>query len=114
RSQPSTEAQLFSMPSGFVPLPRVLDLVAARLGLAWRYQDEVIDIFRTETRAFNVRALRLKSSSVASLGRSGSSGTGAFDTASTTTVESSTQDVLGAVTTRIEPFLTRAGVVAAH
>src|SRR5690606_37220077 len=88
RSQPSTEAQLFSMPSGFGPLPRVLDLVAARFGLAWRYQDEVIDIFRTETRTFNVRALMLKSSSVASLGRSGSSGTGAFDTASTTTVES--------------------------
>lgn len=114
QSQPPAQAQLFSMPSGFVPLPRVLDLVAARLGLAWRYQDEVIDIFRTETRTFNVRALLLKSSSVASLGRSGSGGAGAFDTASTTTVESSTQDVLGAVTARIEPFLTQAGVVAAH
>jgi type IVB pilus formation R64 PilN family outer membrane protein len=114
RSQPPTDAQLFSMPSGFVPLPRVLDLVAARLGLAWRYQDDVIDIFRTETRTFNVRALLLKSSSVASLGRSASGGTGAFDTASTTTVESSAQDVLGAVTARIEPFLTQAGVVAAH
>lgn len=113
-SQRPVDARLFSMPSGFVPLPRVLDLVAARLGLAWRYQDDVIDIFRTETRTFNVRALLLKSSSVASLGRSGGGGAGAFDTASTTTVESSTQDVLGAVTARIEPFLTRAGVVAAH
>ncbi len=110
----ATPAAAFSLPSGLAPLPKVLDLVAARLGLAWRYQDEVIDIFRTETRVFNVRALLLKSESVASLGRSNGGGQGAFETASSTRVESSVQDVMGAVTTRIEPFLTQAGVVAAH
>src|SRR5690606_25486161 len=72
------------------------------------------DIFRTETRVFNVRALLLKSSSVASLGRSGAGAQGAFETASSTRIESAVDDVMAAVTARIEPFLTQAGVVAAH
>lgn len=104
----------FSLPTGYAPLPKILDMVAARLGVAWRYQDEVIDIFRTQTRVFNVRALLLKSSSVASLGRSSEGGQGAFETASSTRVEAAIQDVMGAVTARIEPFLTQAGVLAAH
>lgn len=104
----------FDLPVGLVALPRVLDLAAARLGVSWRYQDDLIVFFRTETRTFNIRALLMKSSSVASLGRSSQGGPGAFETASSTRMETAVQDVLGAVTTRLEPFMTQAGIVAAH
>lgn len=103
----------YELPVGTQALPKLLDLVAARLGVAWRYRDGALEIFRTETRVFNVRALLLKSTSVSSLGRNGV-GNAAFEAASGTRVESSVQDVMAAVTSRLEPLLTLAGTVTAH
>ncbi len=105
----------FILPTGAQPLAQVLDHAAAHLGVWWRYQHGAIEIYRTETRVFNVRALLLRASSVASLGMTGPSGSsGAFASASNTRVESTVDDVMDAVVARIEPFLTEAGVVAAH
>lgn len=115
-SQPAVSASheaLVDIPAGARPLPGLLDLVAARLGVAWRFQDGVLTFYRTETQVFNVRALVLKSSSQASLGRSGGAGQGDFKSTSHTQIESSVDDVMAAIRTRLEPLLTRAGVVTA-
>jgi type IVB pilus formation R64 PilN family outer membrane protein len=103
-----------SLPTGMHPLPRVLDMVANRLGVYWKYEQGSIHIFRTETRTFNVRALTLKSSAAASLGRSGNASGGAFESASATKIETTGGDAIAAVKAKLEPFLTRAGVLAAN
>ena len=103
-----------SLPAGPHPLPRILDLVANRLGVYWKYEDGVIQIFRTETRVFNVRALTLKASAAASLGRSGKAAGNAFESVSATRIETEGGSVLDAVKAKLEPFLTRSGVVVAN
>lgn len=103
-----------ALPTGAHPLPRMLDLVANRLGVYWKYQDGVIQIFRTETRVFNVRALTLKSSAEASLGRSGGGSGGAFESTSATRIEATGGDAIAAVKAKLEPFMTKAGVVAGN
>lgn len=105
----------FTLPTGTRPLATILDHAAADLGVSWQYRNGAIEFYRTESRVFNVRALLLRSSSVASLGRTGaSSNQGAFTSASNTRIESSVDDVMQAIVARLEPFLTQAGVVAAH
>lgn len=103
-----------SLPAGLHPLPRLLDLAANRLGTYWKYEAGAIVFYRTETRVFNVRALTLKASAAASLGRTGSGGSGAFESASSTRIESSGGDALGAVRAKLEPFMTRAGTIAVN
>lgn len=96
------------------PLAGLLDKVAARLGVMWTYINHRIEFFRTETRVFNVRALTLNASAEASLGL-GSGRTGeSFVSTSKTTLSSPEHDLLAVVRARIEPFLTRAGVVVAE
>jgi type IVB pilus formation R64 PilN family outer membrane protein len=103
-----------AVPIGAHPLPRLLDLAAHRLGVYWKYEDSVIRFYRTETRVFNVRALTLKSSASASLGRSGKTSGGAFESTSGTRIESEGGAPIDAVKAKLEPFLTRAGVVVAN
>lgn len=103
-----------AVPIGAHPLPRLLDLAAHRLGVYWKYEDSVIRFYRTETRVFNVRALTLKSSASASLGRSGKTSGGAFESTSGTRIESEGGSPIDAVKAKLEPFLTRAGVVVAN
>ncbi|OVZ54355.1 hypothetical protein CDO44_26810 [Pigmentiphaga sp. NML080357] len=103
-----------ALPTGLHPLPRLLDLAANRLGVYWKYTAGAIVFYRTETRVFNVRALTLKASAAASLGRSGGGGAGAFESASSTRIESGGSDALAAVKSKVEPFLTRAGIIAAN
>lgn len=107
-------APTVAVPIGAHPLPRLLDLAAHRLGVYWKYEDSVIRFFRTETRVFNVRALTLKSSASASLGRSGKTSGGAFESTSGTRIESEGGSPIDAVKAKLEPFLTRAGVVVAN
>ncbi|MDX3907345.1 MAG: hypothetical protein QHC78_16770 [Pigmentiphaga sp.] len=107
-------ARQVALPTGLHPLPRLLDLAANRLGVYWKYEAGAIVFYRTDTRVFNVRALTLKASAAASLGRAGGGGTGTFESASSTRIESSGSDALAAVKTKLEPFLTRAGVIAAN
>ncbi|NYT61344.1 hypothetical protein H0A66_03260 [Alcaligenaceae bacterium] len=96
------------------PLARILDTVGARLGVMWRYQNERIEFYRTETRVFNIRALTLDASAEASLGLGGSDKTEGFISTSRTSLGSSTPDLLAVVRARIEPFLSRAGVLVAE
>jgi type IVB pilus formation R64 PilN family outer membrane protein len=100
-----------SLPDGAQPLPRVLDALAWRLGVYWRYADGAIEFYRTETRVFDVRALTLNARADARLGRAGKSGAEGFENTSNTTLSSGEHDALAAVRLRIEPFLTRAGTV---
>jgi len=103
-----------AMPDGSLPLPEILDLAAARLAMQWRYEAGALHFYRTESRVFNVRALLLRSRAEAGLGRTDSGGDGAFAVASQTRVEAEVADVMAAVTSRLQPLLTRAGRVAAH
>jgi type IVB pilus formation R64 PilN family outer membrane protein len=102
-----------SLPDGPQPLPRVLDALAWRLGIYWRYTDGAIEFYRTETRVFDVRALTLNARADARLGRASRSGAEGFENTSNTTLSSGEHDAMTSVRARIEPFLTRAGTVTA-
>ncbi|MET0186697.1 MAG: hypothetical protein ABW210_14715 [Achromobacter sp.] len=107
-------AMTAALDQGPQPLPRVLDRIAAQLDVHWRFADDHIVFYRTETRVFTVRALTLGASADARLGRSARQGTGGFDNTSNTSLTLAAHDTLDAVRARIEPFLTRAGAVAAQ
>lgn len=97
------------------PLARILDRIAARLGVMWRYHQERIEFYRVETRVFNVRALTLNASAQASLGLGGGDTNEAgFVSTSRTSLDSGQYDVLAVVRARIEPFLSRSGLLVAE
>ena len=99
---------------GTEPLARMLDHISARFGVMWRYQNERIEFYRTETRVFNVRALALNASAQASLGLGGSNQDEGFVSTSRTSLDSGQHDVMAVIRARIEPFLSRAGVLVAE
>jgi len=98
--------------TGRHPLPKVLDSLAWRLGVYWRYREGAIEFYRTETRVFDVRALTSAAQAEIRLGRSANEN-GGFENTSNTRLTVPPQDALAAVKARIEPFLTRAGTVTA-
>ena len=61
-----------------------------------------------------MRALTLSAQADAGLGRSGNSKAGGFDTTSRTALKGTEQHTLDAIKQRLEPFLTRAGMIAAQ
>ncbi|WP_290198704.1 hypothetical protein [Zwartia vadi] len=101
-------------PMGTRPLPEVLDIVSRRLGVLWRYHDRALEFYRTETRVFDVRALTLSAQADARLGRTANSKSGGFDNSSRTSLVASDQHVLLAIKERLEPFLSRAAIIAAQ
>lgn len=103
-----------TLDGGPEPLARTLDRIAARLGVMWRYDSERIEFYRTETRAFDVRALTLQAASQASLGLGSDGMRDGFASTSRTELFSTPHDVLAAVRARVEPFLSRAGTVVAE
>lgn len=103
-----------ALSGGPEPLARILDRIAARLGVMWRFQHDRIEFYRTETRVFNVRALTLGASAEASLGLGSTSKAEGFVSSSKTSLASVEHDVLGVVRARIEPFLSQAGVLVAE
>ncbi|MER1940550.1 hypothetical protein ABS755_07555 [Castellaniella sp. FW104-16D08] len=106
--------QPFDLAAQPAALPLILDRLCAHLGIRWRYAQGRIEFFRTETRVFNVRALTLDAKAQASLGLAGREGEGGFISTSSTQLHSTDQDVLKTVRARIEPFLSRAGVLVAE
>jgi len=92
----------------------VLDIVSRRLGVLWRYRDRALEFYRTETRVFDMRALTLSAHADVRLGRTVNSKSGGFDNSSRTSLMASDQHVLLAINQRLEPFLTRAGIIAAQ
>ncbi|NYT66516.1 hypothetical protein H0A58_11135 [Alcaligenaceae bacterium] len=99
---------------GSEPLATLLDTVSARLGVVWAYVNQRIEFYRTETRVFNVRALTLNASAHASLGLGSERSAASFTSNSQTTLASPEHDVLAVVRARIEPFLTRSGILVAE
>ena len=102
------------MPMGTRPLSEVLDLVAAIHDVHWRYTGKAIEFYRTQTRVFDIRALTLAANTQMQLGRSGGPGAGGFDSSAQTTLTMTSQSLLDDIRQRIEPFMTRAGTVAAQ
>jgi type IVB pilus formation R64 PilN family outer membrane protein len=107
-------ADAVSLPAGAHPLPRLLDLISNRLGVYWRHVDGSIEFYRTETRSFDVRALNLKSTASAALGRRSGGEQGAFESSGATRFDNQGQDALLAVRAKLDPLLTRAGNVVAN
>ncbi|MDS1141893.1 hypothetical protein RE432_15735 [Pusillimonas sp. SM2304] len=103
-----------TLAGGPEPLARILDRIGARLGIMWRYQQERIEFYRTETRMFNVRALALNASAEASLGLGGGAASDGFVSTSRTTLRSGEHDALAVVRARIAPFLSLSGVLVAE
>lgn len=96
------------------PLSSLLDRIAATLGVRWRYADQRLEFFRTETRIFNVRALTLNAEAEASLGTGGEVNTHGFSSASKTRLSANRETLMQVVRQRIEPFLSQAGLVVAE
>ncbi|HLT98594.1 MAG TPA: hypothetical protein VKZ70_02505 [Burkholderiaceae bacterium] len=103
-----------SLDGGPEPLARTLDRVGARLGVLWRYESGRLEFYRTQIRAFDVRMLSLQANADASLGLQESGSREGFSTTSRTGLTLEKHDPLQSVRARIEPFLSRAGVVVAE
>lgn len=103
-----------ALAQGAQPLPKVLDALSRRLGIYWRYHNSAIEFFRTQTRVFDARVLSLTAQTDAHLGRSPGNKAGGFENASRTSLTSTQQHSIEAIRSRIEPFLTRAAIVAAQ
>ncbi|WP_028354606.1 hypothetical protein [Bordetella petrii] len=110
------------LPAGEAPLSTVLDAIALRLGVYWRYDERygAIRFYRTETRTFYVKALELTAETSLELGLSGQGGSQASEgqfasqNRSKYTNEGQTRPT-EAVLVKVSQYLTRAGVVkAAH
>ncbi|WP_368641541.1 hypothetical protein ABRY95_01100 [Castellaniella ginsengisoli] len=104
----------FDLAVGPAPLPQILDRLCAHLGVRWRYDQDRIEFFRTDTRVFNVQALTLDARVQASLGQGRDAADGGFVSTSGTRLSGGDQNVMQTVRARIEPFLSRAGVLAAE
>ncbi|MGB3424878.1 MAG: hypothetical protein WBF84_08215 [Castellaniella sp.] len=104
----------FDLAAGPAPLPLILDRLCAHLGVRWRYERDRIEFFRTDTRVFDVQALTLDSRVQASLGQGRDAADGGFVSTSGTRLSGGDQDVMKTVRARIEPFLSRAGVLSAE
>ena len=96
------------------PLPKILDQISKRLNLCWRFNSGAIEFYRTQTQVFDVRSLTLSAQADARLGRGANTKAGGFDSTSSTSLKSTEQHALEAIKLRLEPFLTRAGVMAAQ
>lgn len=100
--------------SGPEPLAKILDRIGARLGVMWRYMGGRIEFYRTETRVFSVRALTLNANAEATLGSSRAGSAEGFTSTSRTTLSAGKRELLDVVRSRIEPFLSRAGLLVAE
>lgn len=107
-------ASTVGLDGGPEPLARTLDRVAARLGVLWRYARGRIEFYRTETRAFDVRMLSLQAAAEASMGLQEKGAREGFSSASRTELVLPSHDGLATIKARVEPFLSRAGLVVAE
>ena len=103
-----------AFPRGSQPLAKILDVIARRLNIYWRYESGAIIFYRTQTQVFDVRLLTTSASVEMALGRSSAAGAGGFDSSARTVLRSTEQSALDAIKVKVEPFLTKAGVVTAQ
>ena len=96
------------------PLASILDHISSQLDMHWRYTGREIEFYRTETRVFDVRSLTLVAKTDAKLGKGASQSKAAFESSSQTSLIAIQQPMLEALQQRLQPFMTRAGVLAAE
>lgn len=104
----------FSISTGPEPLAQILDRISSYIGVRWRYENNRIEFFRTETRVFNVNALSLDAKTQMSLGLGKGQNEAGFVSSANTSFNTGDIDVMHAIRARIEPFLSRAGVMVAQ
>ena len=109
-----TAQVLTTMPVGTQPLPQILDHIAATHQVNWQYDGKAIEFYRTRTKVFDVRALSVGAKSDMRLGKSSSQNNQGFDSAAHTELMLPNQAVVQDIVKQLEPFLTRAAVVAAQ
>lgn len=106
--------------NGSQPLPAVLDSIALRLGVYWKYDAEIggLVFYRTETRSFEVRNAEMQAASEMGIDLSGgvdskgSSGIKSDSKSSLATIKDE-KGPLEAIVGRVQQFMTQAGQVAA-
>src|SRR5690606_28831476 len=103
-SQPAAAPTTMHLAGAPAPLSSLLDRIAAALGVRWRYADQRIEFYRTETRMFNVRALTLNADAEAALGSAADTTEHGFSSASKTRLTGGKVSLMEVVRQRIEPF----------
>lgn len=120
--QPSVPLVIGDLPQGQAPLSTVLDAIALKLGIYWRYNSDLaaIELYRTESRSFNIRALAQATETELELGLTGqgggsaNAGGGQFASRNRSTVKGDVKESpLHAVVAKLTQFLTKAGSVQA-
>lgn len=102
------ESTLVDIRAEDAPLNAVLDRIASRLSVSWRFDGKAIEIYRLESRSFQAKVLPIKVSTQAGLGRSAAQA-GAFDNSSGTKYTGTESDPFAALRAAIEARMTRAG-----
>lgn len=108
-----------SIATGTQALPVVLDAIASRLGVYWKYdydQSEIV-FYRTETRIFEIRGAEMNAQSSISVGLTGSIGdqnSSSLDSKSKTSIDlpESKTGQTAEIVNRVKQFMTRAGDVS--
>lgn len=95
-------------------LARSLDKISAFFDVYWRYEGDFIELYKIETRSFQVRALSLQASSHASVGSTPKEAQGGFESQSGTQLQQNISDELGNLKERLALFMTQAGRIVAQ
>lgn len=103
---------------GSQPLASTLDSIAIRLGVYWKYQEDIgaIVFYRTETRTFEIRGAESKPSSEMSFELTGGvnpdSSTGLESKSKSSLKADETDSPMTRIINRVEQFMTRSGRIA--
>ncbi len=95
------------------PLAQSLDRISAFFDVSWRYTGESIEFYKVETRAFQIRALSLTSSSHARVGNQTETEKSGFSSQSGTELYQDDQDEWLGLKERLALFMTGAGRIVA-
>lgn len=107
------------LPVGQHKLPTLLDAIAIKFGVYWKYDPAIsaLVFYRTETRYFEIKGIELKSSSSMTVGLSGTlDGSGSSGVASKSNASMALEDdkkgPMDAIINKIEQFMTLPGKIS--
>lgn len=113
RERADGDASGLMLRAGPAPLAELLDHLAARLSVAWRYENGRIEFYRLETRVFEVPSMLLDAQAEAAMGSGDGQSDGGFSSASRTTLSTGQASLVDSLRQRVEAFLSQAGQVVA-
>src|SRR5690625_2324212 len=93
------------------PLAHTLDRISAQLDVYWRYENQQIEFYKTETRFFKLPTLGLETQTHAQLGNQESTADHGFQGASGTELRGQNRDILLGMKEKLRTFMTRAGKI---